>query len=637
MTSVYLVYAREDRESARRVSDMLQFEGWDVWMDPSDPSQNAIAALNTKLATAGAILVLWSDVSRRSPYARSEAAIGLAKSKLIQASLDGAGAPDSFGQLELLQLQGWAGERDHWQWRRLTEVVRLYAGAAGAQSLPLQNRPAAKTPFLTLPKALSALLVIAGLLAAGGGGVWLADPFGWRKPQASPIDGRLNAVALVSPTPPSERPPVSGIEDKETPQSLQAWESLDRRDPSALAAFLEAFPGTASAQTARTLLRVMDAEAWVKAVTADNEAGYLAYLARFPPTGVHPGAMAVAASDRIGTLRTERTQVLMDIQKGLARLNLYDGAIDGGVNETLRAAVRTFAAQALRSAPSLGTAAPRELRAFAEAIGRAVPVRPGELTSGPPAPATATSGTSVDFAAEADRVRIAQAQAAAEAAQLAQTAAGVAAGAAYPAAGGLSDTSSFSIGRLPVELAAVVATARRAGASAYSRAGEARQAASRALGSKPSGTDAPPPDALPFLTTVYGVLAGQRGMGAGERYLGQLVDGRSHGVGVHEFAGDAGAGADAIVRYEGEYQDGAAVGAGVTYWRSGDRFAGVSVTDGPSRGVINYADGRRYEGEVRDGRPYGLGAMWSSKGAVLRAGAWTAGQPAGAATRPERP
>jgi hypothetical protein len=126
---------------------MLQFEGWDVWKDHSDPSQNAIAAFNTKVATAGAVPVLWSDVSRRSPYARSEAAIGLAKNKLIQVSLDGDGAPASFGQLEILQLQGWAGERHHWRWRRLKEVVSLYAGATGAQSLLLQSRPAASKRF----------------------------------------------------------------------------------------------------------------------------------------------------------------------------------------------------------------------------------------------------------------------------------------------------------------------------------------------------------------------------------------------------------------------------------------------------------------------------------------------------------
>ena len=37
MTDVYIAYAREDRESVRTLSEMLRFEGWDVWMDPSEP------------------------------------------------------------------------------------------------------------------------------------------------------------------------------------------------------------------------------------------------------------------------------------------------------------------------------------------------------------------------------------------------------------------------------------------------------------------------------------------------------------------------------------------------------------------------------------------------------------------------
>ena len=35
MTDVYIAYAREDRESVRILSEMLRFEGWDVWMDPT--------------------------------------------------------------------------------------------------------------------------------------------------------------------------------------------------------------------------------------------------------------------------------------------------------------------------------------------------------------------------------------------------------------------------------------------------------------------------------------------------------------------------------------------------------------------------------------------------------------------------
>lgn len=83
MTDVYISYAREDRESVRKLSETLRLEGWDVWMDPSEPLPSHSAALDIKLASAGAILVVWSGYSRGSETVRSEAATGLYKNKLI--------------------------------------------------------------------------------------------------------------------------------------------------------------------------------------------------------------------------------------------------------------------------------------------------------------------------------------------------------------------------------------------------------------------------------------------------------------------------------------------------------------------------------------------------------------------------
>lgn len=140
MTDVYLAYAREDRESVRILSEMLQFEGWDVWLDPSEPAGETSAAVDMKLASAGAIIAVWSGYSRHSDYVRSEAATGLYKNKLIQVALDTDGAPSPFDQAEAIDLRGWTGERDNSQWRRVTAAVRLYAGAPGSARPMVQHR-----------------------------------------------------------------------------------------------------------------------------------------------------------------------------------------------------------------------------------------------------------------------------------------------------------------------------------------------------------------------------------------------------------------------------------------------------------------------------------------------------------------
>ena len=141
MTDVYISYAREDRERVRPLAETLQFEGWDVWWDPSEPSADGSAAVDQKLGSAGAILVVWSAYSRGSEYVRSEAATGLYKNKLIQTRIDSAAPPRPFDQVEVVDLSLWSTERDDPNWRRVVQAVRLFAGAPG-HTRPMVTRQA---------------------------------------------------------------------------------------------------------------------------------------------------------------------------------------------------------------------------------------------------------------------------------------------------------------------------------------------------------------------------------------------------------------------------------------------------------------------------------------------------------------
>jgi hypothetical protein len=675
MTDVYLSYAREDRESVRLLSEMLQFEGWDVWMDPSDPSAATSAAIDMKLGSAGAILVLWSGYSRHSEYVRSEAATGLYKNKLIQVTLDGLGAPSPFDQVGLLQLRGWAGERDHPEWRRIMEAVRLYAGAPGS-ARPLVQRRAASGPAYLEPRRQIAWgpIIAAGVLVAGGAGIWMADPFGWRATRTA-VAAEVPRPAVAAPT---VTEAVRTIED--TAASQQAWARIDRKSPDGLRDFIHDFPNATSAETAQSLLRVLDAQAWVDAVTADNESGYQNYLKQFPADGAAPGAMSVAASDRLVSLRVERTQAIEDIQSGLLALGLYKGKVDGRTGDGTVRAVRQFGTQNRRSVPAVATAAPRDLRALSDAIQRVVTAKPGA-----PAPAAVTVASTTtpapkptaSAAAEADRQRIAQAQAAAQAAtQVAATRAaqpepnadalanaqlariadsedwaraqrtntvaayqsyltahpnGSQANAARAAMTALG-RSAFSVDVLPADLKAAAEAARRAQSAANARASVARDAATQAesapgrasiVGASGDSYDAQISGGAP---NGYGTRVSGNAMNAGDRYRGQLSNGKSSGVGVYEYAdnpGNSGAGA---LRYEGEHRADATGGLGVTYWRNGDRFAGEARTDGTSRGVLTFANGQRYEGELRDGNRNGYGVVWSADGSVVMAGRWANGE-----------
>ena len=674
MTDVYIAYAREDRESVRTLSEMLRFEGWDVWMDPSEPSSSNSAAVDLKLGSSGAILVVWSGYSRGSEYVRSEAATGLYKNKLIQVRIDGATPPRPFDQVEVLDIGRWSGERDDPSWRKIMAAVRLYAGMPGS-ARPQVTRRASSPPAYLEPRRSVAWtpLIAAGVLILGGAGVWLGDPFGWRTEGAVVADA--DGLASGDAAPVSDAAvAMTGGTFEDTEESAANWTRVNRDDTDALRDYILEFPRASNAETARSLLRVMDAQAWVHAVTADNEGAYEAYLKQFPAGGSAPGAMAAGARDRLVSLSVERTQAIQDIQRGLTSLDLYSGEIDGKGGDGTARAVRRFAEQRKRTFPTLSTAAPRDLRSFADAIQKVV----GAQTTRAPMVAVATTSTNV--AAEADRQRIAQAQAAARvatqtaastqaarpdaetlaqveldgtdwiAAERAGTVAGyqsyltahptgAQAAAARAAIAKLNKPAPFSLDLVSGDVKAAAEAARRAQSVANTRAAAARDAASAASGA--SGVRSiVAADGDQYEAQISG--GAPNGLGTrvsggstntGDRYRGELRNGQSSGVGVYEFASNLN-NAGGALRYEGEHAADAASGYGVTYWKNGDNFAGQETgASGQSRGVLTFSNGQRYEGELRNGARNGFGVVFAPDGSVMAAGRWANGslvEPSGA-------
>lgn len=673
MTDVYISYAREDRESVRRLSEMLRFEGWDVWMDPTEPLSTNTAALDMKLGSAGAILVVWSGYSRGSEHVRSEAATGLYKNKLIQMRIDSAAPPRPFDQVEVIDMGRWSGERDDPNWRRVVSAVRLYAGVPGIARPQVTRRAAppprqAPAPTYLEPKRSVAWapLIAVGVLVLGGAGVWLADPFGWRTE-----GGEIAENAEAMPSAPLEaaavvQPAAGPIED--TAESASDWTRVNRDDSTALRDFISDYPRSSNAETARSLLRVRDAQAWVKAVTSDNDNAYQAYLKEFPANGTMPGAMAAAATDRLTSLSAERAQAIRDIQSGLSAMSLYDGVIDGqGGDETVRAA-KQFASTTRKSAPQLSTAAPRDLRAFADAIQKAAGTKIAK------APIIATATTTTSAAAEADRQRIVQAQAAAQVAtQSAAVVKPVAAGAADSLAAGLKDANdwaeaaragtaaayqsyltahptgaqaavarsalaklnnkpaAFSLDQISGEVKTAAEAARRAQISANTRAASARDTAMAAVNA-PGARSIVAANGDQYEAQISGGAPNGLGVkisgstaNSGDRYRGEMRDGVSSGLGVYEFGANVN-NTGGATRYEGEHVRGGASGYGVTYWRNGDSFAGQETSaSGQARGVFTFANGQKYEGELRDGTRNGFGVVWSPDGTLLAAGRWANG------------
>ncbi|MBI1360979.1 MAG: TIR domain-containing protein [Alphaproteobacteria bacterium] len=473
MADVFICYSREDRDRVRPIAEGLEAEGWNVWWAPSGSPQGENEDADRELSSAGAILVVWSAASRASEYVRSEAATGLYKNKLIQTRIDHASPPRPFDQVEVMDLGLWSGERNDPNWRAVVSAVRHYARAPGSERPQVMRRAAAAPPedrppprrgsrsreeavsYLEPSRTLAPGPIIFGVVVlALLGGVWLIDPFNWHTPPRAGGDhaGKTVVATAASPAPAKPASPET-IAASET-----AWAVVNRSSPEELRAFLARYPGTGAADSARSLLRVLDAQAWADAVLADTETAYTAYLHDFPPDAVIPGAMAAAANDRLSSLASERAQAITDIQQGLTALGLYKGKADGQPGAATIRAAGAFARRYKRSLPDMKTAAPRDLRSFGDLVSSAAggqasaaavsapsgasssapaAATPSPAASTPPkpqaappasAPASPPASPGAAAAAEADRERLRQAQAASRAAQ--QSAAAIAADAA---------------------------------------------------------------------------------------------------------------------------------------------------------------------------------------------------------------
>ena len=129
MADVFLSYAREDRDKADHIARMLESEGFDVFWDNEIPPGSSWADfIESKLRSAKAMIVLWSESSTTSQWVREEARLGRDAGKLIPAALDSSSPPFGFGEVQSADLSGWDGDPNHPDWNRFVSAVNSRIG-----------------------------------------------------------------------------------------------------------------------------------------------------------------------------------------------------------------------------------------------------------------------------------------------------------------------------------------------------------------------------------------------------------------------------------------------------------------------------------------------------------------------------
>jgi len=108
MARVFLSYARDDVETARKLAGVLAEAGQTVWWDRHlHGGANFSSEIDRELKNAQVVLVVWSPSSIASAWVQDEAAEGRDSNRLVPVTLDSVKPPLGFRQLQCIDLSSW--------------------------------------------------------------------------------------------------------------------------------------------------------------------------------------------------------------------------------------------------------------------------------------------------------------------------------------------------------------------------------------------------------------------------------------------------------------------------------------------------------------------------------------------------
>ncbi len=141
---VFLSYASEDRERARKVARVLEDAGWSVWWDRKIVAGEAFdQTIERHLEAAKCVVVLWSNASVESEWVKTEAAAAAERHVLVPALLDDVKIPLEFRRRQTANLIDWNGDTSHEGFHALREGV---AARVGAAAVVRETRPSIPRP-----------------------------------------------------------------------------------------------------------------------------------------------------------------------------------------------------------------------------------------------------------------------------------------------------------------------------------------------------------------------------------------------------------------------------------------------------------------------------------------------------------
>ena len=110
MADIFLSYAAEDRETARKLAAALETTGWSVWWDRRIPAGMTWRdVIQNALDTMHCMVVLWSRNSIESRWVSEEAEEARTRGKLVPVMIEEVNPPLGFRSIHAADLMEWDG------------------------------------------------------------------------------------------------------------------------------------------------------------------------------------------------------------------------------------------------------------------------------------------------------------------------------------------------------------------------------------------------------------------------------------------------------------------------------------------------------------------------------------------------
>lgn len=221
MADVVIIHTSDKRVAADRLRDAITAAGYGVGngskQAPEKQGEDQPSSSADKLASAAAVVVIWSKEALASDLVQSTVKEARRQGKLIEVSMDGIKPVGSAeAEMRVALLSGWRGEPFHPGWQKVQgELKRLCGSARAAPPRPeaargsadgggkpsaaaLGSAAAAAKPdrgsSRGLPRAIVALAVLL-LLSLGAATLWLMVQGPPRAPETSAPARRMPEAA----------------------------------------------------------------------------------------------------------------------------------------------------------------------------------------------------------------------------------------------------------------------------------------------------------------------------------------------------------------------------------------------------------------------------------------------------------